>query len=129
MPKPTLVVAQAFVVVTNCACRLLSPLLETKHACAYCHPVIVGKVLLVSLMAIDENFVRAASQLTVNGDAVNDLAAVLGYQHVRVVAGGARIVKNNAIIRRSTDGARRRRVSQRVFPLAPARVLYMEERH
>src|SRR5437763_13128087 len=73
--------------------------------------------MLVARLAVDEDLVGASFDLSANDDAVNDCVQGIVKAYVRVVARGARVVQDYAVVWRAANraGDLRRQV---VLPLA-----------
>ena len=77
--------------------------------------------MLISCLAVDEDLVGAASHLSANDDAINKCVERIVKADVRVMARGARVVQDDAVIRRAANRARGLR-HKVVLPLPTARI-------
>src|SRR5205807_2935205 len=92
---------------------------------AYLHAVAVAQRVFEPLLAVDEDVV--GRELAIDAPVDDDVRAVRELD-VRVVARGARVVQNGAVVGRAPDGAHALR-RERQLPRPPAGVRDVKNSH
>src|SRR2546423_12719430 len=113
--------SERLVVVMHIRLAFLFLLLEAQSARADGDAVAVCEWMLISCLAVDEDLVGAASYLSANDDAINKRVERIVEADVRVMARGARVVQDDAVVRRAANRARGLRYKV-VLPLPTARI-------
>jgi hypothetical protein len=122
-------VPERLIVVTQIGGAFFLWLLKLDRARADRDAIAVLQRVLELLFAVDEDFVRAAMNLAVDVNAVDDYeGSIVGRAYVRVMSRGPGIVQDNLVVRRAADVASDFR-DQSVLRLATACVCDLQKRH